>query len=182
MSIWRDRPNRETRDATYSILRVPAKTIVRGTVLSPELVGTELHYFRRRSRPCTGNTCDACKSGQPPRWYGFVFLLVDKLNIIQILEFTPRCFDAFDLYYTERGTLRGAHLSIHRMNERTNGPLVVKFDDVNLDRPSLPTPDDLRGVLMRMWEVNDNADTKERGSVYDATLHPASNGKERLPK
>jgi hypothetical protein len=143
--------------------------VLEGIVLNEELIGTNLHYWRGRSRPCTGNDCDACKHGQKPRWKGYVFIYGERSKRTVIFEFTERAFGPFDAYFTEHGTLRGAKLKASRLSKKENGPIHVVFDDANYDRPNLPKPTDLRGVLERMWEINENANVQSRGSVYDET-------------
>lgn len=182
MSIWTNRPTADAVPPSFRITRTPATGYMRATVLSDTLIGCKLHYFHGRSKPCNGEQCEACKAGQLPRWKGYVFIFSEQSKSIGIFEFTERAFLAFDCYYTEHGTLRGADMRSTRIGKKANSPIEVTFMEGNRDRKGLPAPDDLEGTLMRMWEVTDDAVDGKRTSLYDATLKPSTNGTNGGPK
>lgn len=168
--MWCDRPDPDHLHHNYQITRCSPNGSIKGIVLSDSLVGTKLHYYRGRSIPCTTTECAACESGQTPRWKGYFYLFDPKSRRIEIPEITERCFTPLDAYYTEHGTLRGGRVTIRRTKPKKNGPLELWFGEGNFQTADLPNPENLREVLLRMWEAKSDNLHAEAASTYDPTI------------
>lgn len=153
MSIWQDSPERDGAQASYRVMRCPAKGTITGIVASDVIVGTHLHYYRGRSTPCTKSQCEACEAGHVPRWKGYVLLMCARTKTMSIFEFTQRAFEAFLIRQQQHGSLRGCVLKAHRTSARPNGPLSVEFEEARYDDALIPTVPNLREILERIWEV-----------------------------
>lgn len=170
MTIWHDRPELNDRPQAFTLLRTPPKGEINGIVCSEEQIGVKLHFWKGRSVPCKGDLCEACKEGQNPRWKGYVYIWSPNSKTTAIFEFTERAFSAFDTYFTEHGTLRGAKMTARRLSKRPNGPVNITFAGGNYADSNLPQPHSLREVLLRMWEINSQIAMPLRGSQHDETL------------
>lgn len=153
MPIWTTNPEGAGQKTNYRILRCPTGRPITGVVLDDEFVGTNLHYWKGRSKPCEGATCEACEAGHRPRWKGYVHLYSPQTKTIVIFEFTERVVHEFRAFQTRFGSLRGACITARRLNSKVNGPLLLEFAEGRQDGALLPQVTDLREILCRIWEV-----------------------------
>ena len=170
MVHWQNRPDEESGVSNYQIVRTPQGKEVQAIVLSEQLVGTKLHYWRGRSVPCSGPDCEACKGGNVARWKGYVLITNRACSQVYIFEFTQRAFDAFDRFFTEKGTLRGAIMTAKRLGKRPNSPLSITFEAGRHDEDLLPPEEDIAQMLSRMWETRKLHESATRTSQHDETL------------
>lgn len=157
MANWTSEPQRDPESQPYRITRCPATKELRCIIVSEQLIGTELHYWKGRSTPCTNQACTACMAGQKSRWKGYFQALNESTNVVQIVEVTDRVYDAFAAQVRKHGSLRGHGCRLSRTNGKVNGPLHVEFDGPKRSPGELPDPAPLTEILERMWEL------KQRG-------------------
>jgi hypothetical protein len=157
MATWTPRPTNGAQSQPFRIHRVKPGAGSKGVIVSYDVIGTELHFWKGRSVPCTGNTCTACQSGQQPRWKGYVQVLAAATNVVVICELTDRCVPAIDEAKRIHGSLRGLGVHIRRANARVNGPLEIEFAGTQRSDGELPDPADLIEMLERMWEQRQTA-------------------------
>lgn len=138
-------------DMDYALVRVPAAGRVGGICLSPDLLCRDVHYWRRRTTPCTKPDCDACLDGDRPYWRGWIFIWNHTTRGIKILELTKRAMVPLELWYTEHRTLRGALVVTTRGGKNDNGPLFSAVSPGPIDRALLPATPNLAALLERMW-------------------------------
>lgn len=153
MATWTNRPSEESNDLPFRIHRTPANRPIKGIILSTHLVGTMLHYFRGRSRPCGKNNCEACESGQKPRWKGYIELKPSDGKTVQIVEITERVFPQLDAEEKKNGNIRGVKIELSRLKPRANAPLHLEIKAGRIADCDLPKEHDLKAILERMWEV-----------------------------
>lgn len=153
MAHWTTAPERNPENQPYRIHRTPATRELKVISVSQQLIGTQLHYWKGRSTPCTGHTCTACQAGQKARWKGYFQALNEQTNVVQIIEVTDRVYDAFAAQIRQHGSLRGLGIRLSRINGRVNGPLHVEFDGPKRSDGQLPEAAPLIEILERMWEL-----------------------------
>jgi hypothetical protein len=179
-SIWTARPRRKEEQQSFEIVRTPPAGKICGVIASERFEGVELHYYRGRSTPCTGNDCEACEGGMRPRWTGYVFLQSATKRLV-IFEFTARGFNSFqNMLVSMKDDLRGAMMTAKRMGSRPNGPLLVAFEEERRDPGSLPPVPDLREILERIWEVKEKEipiAIERRTAIDVGATKPKSNGR-----
>lgn len=153
MSIWSPRPDSDSTRENYRIYRTPVGKEVELICLSANYLGARLHYWKGRSTPCTGTGCEACKTGQRPRWKGYVQAYHQATKTIVIFEFTERGYDPFQAAINHHQHLRGLKFHTFRLNRKPNGPLQITFDELREESPHLPKAGDLAAMLERIWEI-----------------------------
>lgn len=157
------RPTQQDRPVELPLIRVPPTGISKVLILSNDVTGTNLHYWRGRSEPCHGDGCEACLDGQMPRWRGYVVMMSTRTKQKGLLELTAAAMDPIDEYFAEHGTLRGAELAISRSGGKPNGKLSSTIKFGGLPAGSLPTAPELEGILLRLWGYS--TDDTQRGDV-----------------
>lgn len=153
MTIWRDAPDTTNRSDNYRIYRTPVGREVELICLSGNYLGASLHYWKGRSTPCIGAGCEACKSGQRPRWKGYVQAYHPATRTIVIFEFTERGYEPMQEAINHHGHLRGLKFRACRLNRKANGPIQLAFSELREESPHLPVGGDLAAMLERIWEV-----------------------------
>lgn len=157
MANWTQEPNTDPNRQPFKIHRVPANKPIRGVIISHAVIGTDLHYWKGRSVPCSTHSCPACQAGQSPRWRGYIQLCSADNHTIQIVEITERVWQIFQTNAAQHGSLRGLGIELRRINGRANGPLDATFDGIKKSDKELPTEADLTIILERMWEYRQTA-------------------------
>ena len=169
MTIWTTRPDREcTRHALPLKRCLPAKPIS-GIVLSPEIVGAYLHYWRGRTTPCAAPNCDACANNHAPRWYGYLEMWSPTTAARVLFEITPACVDAIADYVATHGTTRGAQLTLARATKKPNSRLTAEIKEGNYAADRLPTASDVAAHLTHIWETH-HAPPGESSTVAGADV------------
>lgn len=153
MTTWTHRPSDSTDDLPFRIHRTPANRAIKGIILSSHLIGTMLHFYRGRSRPCTKDDCEACESGQKPRWKGYIELKPADGRTVQIVEITERVFPELDREEKKHGGIRGLKVELSRLKPRANAPLHLEIKAGRIADCDLPSEHNLKTILERMWEI-----------------------------
>lgn len=157
MATWSDRPTRSNDNQPFKIYRCPANRPLKVICVSEMLIGCDLHYWKGRSVPCSGNECTACQAGQMPRWRGYFQGFSEDSRTVRIIEVTERVWGIFDAATKKHGSLRGLGVRIERMNGKVNGPLSATFEGMMKSPGELPEEADLIAILERMWEHRQGA-------------------------
>lgn len=157
MSIhWSSRPSRGEGEGNYRLVRVQRAGVVRGIILSRNLEGTGVHYWKGKSMPCAGSACEPCREGFKPRWYGYVAIWNPRTDQIAIAEVTDSASDDFDRFIARHNTLRGGRLTLSRQGQRPNGRILAQIEPGDLSDERLPDCPNVQQMLMKIWGVNQN--------------------------
>lgn len=134
-------------------------------------VGVDTHWIdaERKTLPCRGDTCRHCLADNPKRWRGYypAVRLVGSSPVPVIFEVTEQSA----LRLNERGELRGVAIEVSRSAKR--GPIVIRFEDYDRwskYRPRMPAAFDVRAVLLRMWNVNEQDEPKQTEEKMPAVV------------
>ena len=180
MQRWRTRPSEEPTNHQLSIIRVRPGKPLTGVVLSPDVEGAELHYWKGRSRICDDENCEACEANFRARWYGYLELWSATTGNRIILEVTQAAAPAIDAYFREHLTLRNAVISATRLNRKVNSKLHVTLSPSPLPEAHIPPSTRIRNQLERMWECSTVATSEILQPLkvhdYNAGPRPAKNG------
>jgi hypothetical protein len=180
MQRWRTRPSDEPTNHQLSILRVKPGKPLTGVILSHDVEGAELHYWKGRSRICDDENCEACEANFRARWYGYLELWSPTTGNRIILEVTQAAAPAIDEYFSSHRTLRNAVISASRLNRKVNSKLHVTLTPSALPEAQIPPASKIRHQLERMWECA-TVDTCEilqavKHNDYAADPRAAKNG------
>lgn len=156
METWTPRPNRKRDDLPLPLLRVRPGKPLTGIITNADIVGAYTHFWRGRTTPCTGPTCDACEAQHAARWYGYACIWNPTNNHQAIAELTPACVPAIDAYLAQFGTLRGAAIELARTNRKTNSRISCSIKPSPYTTDKIPAAFALQAQLERMWEMYPN--------------------------
>lgn len=153
MQRWSNRPRISTDTTPLTIIRVRPSKPVSGIVLSHDVEGAELHYWKGRSRVCDDKNCEACEANFRARWYGYLEIWSSTTGRSVIVELTAAAAPAIDEYFKEHHTLRGAVMKAARVNRKINSKLTATFEAGPLPESNLPNARKIRTQLEFMWET-----------------------------
>lgn len=153
MPTFDSQPPKDLGRSGYRLIRTPAAHPLVGHVLSEKLVGCNTHFVGNRTIPCEPPNCDACDSGVPWRWHGYLAIVIEPTKEIAIFECTARAAECFAAYFQRYGTTRGAHFKAQRLNARSNGRVLIQAKPADLAAIHLPPPLKVEKLLCHIWNV-----------------------------
>ncbi len=139
----------------YRLIRTPANSPLFAHVLSEQLVGCKTHFVGNRTIPCEAPDCESCNSGVPWRWHGYLAIVIESTREIVIFETTARAAAAFTDYHQRYGTTRGCHLKAQRLNNRTNGRVLIQARPSDLAKINLPPAPNVEKLLCHIWNISE---------------------------
>lgn len=148
---WQNEPPLPTDFAGIRLLRVPAKSFLRGIITSDKLVGAPTHYANRRTQPCQDKDCELCRDGNQPRWHGYISLIHTASNNHIVLELTALAAVPIKDWETRHGSLRGANIRAERPGNRDNSPVQCRLEAADHDLRVLPLGVHLVTFLEHLW-------------------------------
>ncbi len=135
----------------WRICRAAAAVPLKLVLLSDDWFGIRLHYWNRRSRPCTGPaTCPVCRQ-QVSRWNGYLLAVRCSDESHVVWEFTPAIHDDLAAAREKYGTLRGLQVRITRKDKRENGRLQFSEYGQTPGLATLPPAQDIVPIIFRIW-------------------------------
>jgi len=145
-------------------------------VTSHDLIGCYTHFFHGSTKPCEGESCEACAEGMPFRWHAY-FAAVDVLNHLHfVFEVTALGAKHFTDYRDLHGTLRGCQFIARRWNNRPNGRILIQTKPADLTEINIPLPPDLKSCMAIIWSLPaDDVQTPTRSAdnnMPHATIQP----------
>ena len=139
----------------YRLIRTPANAPLFAHVLSDKLVGCKTHFVGNRTIPCEAPECESCNSGVPWRWHAYLAIVIEATTEIVIFETTARAAAAFSAYHQRYGTTRGCRLKAQRLNNRTNGRVLIQTRPADLAKIVLPPAPDVEKLLCHIWNISE---------------------------
>lgn len=147
-----NRPDREIREPRIEIVRTPKTGGLAGLCLSHDVAGAYTHWYRNRTRPCTRPACEACENKCPWRWHGYLAIMSTMTQNVVILEITTGPLDAIDAWMKAHGTLRGARISVTRVNKNPNARVKMTITPAAADQRTLPEAPPIAYHLAKIWD------------------------------
>lgn len=154
----------------YRLIRTPANSPLYAHVLSEQLVGCKTHFVGNRTIPCEAPTCESCNSGVAWRWHAYLAIVIESTREIVIFETTARASAAFVEYHQRYGTTRGCHIKAQRLNNRTNGRVLIQARPSDLAKINLPPAPNVEKLLCHIWNISEQQvtiDTRKTRPPYD---------------
>ena len=156
---WTAKPADDPKKPKIPIDRCGAQSSMQYIVLSREVIGCMLHFFRGRSIPClmpSEGWCDACTDpkGNEPRWRGYLCCWRVHFNTFHLLELTPPCMTTVASFIEGHEHLRGAIIRLERPSGKANGRIVCQLEKTNVRENTLPPAFDVRDALERIWALH----------------------------
>lgn len=161
MPQFTNEPPNDSHQHNFRLIRTPAGTPFKGYVLSENLVGCPTHYIGNRTVPCEPENCEACDNGLGWRWHGYLLVMVQATSELVIFEMTATAAEKFTEYFQRHGTLRGCHFLATRVNNRSNGRVLIIAKPADLSQIHLPQPKDCRKLLAHIWNIAPNQVTQD---------------------
>lgn len=164
------RPPESEKAIGLPVLRAKQRGSLGGLVLSELCLGTWTHFFQGRTRACTGPGCRICAADHARRWHGWVVVQDSRSGKLAILELPANAALDLDDHAREYGSLRGYSMSIERPSGKVNGRVRLTISATKVPELSLKPCPDLRGLLLRMWQVRGDdsvIDIFDEPKMYD---------------
>lgn len=175
---WTNRPPEGEYSDAYRLIRVPATTPIMGIVTSADIIGTQTHFWRGRTRPHTQTHCEACEAGNEPRWHGYVSIMGTKTGEHAILELTPTTVKTIEKWIAEHGSIRGATIIASRLGKKINGRILVQLKPTIDQARELPKPIDIPKALLRLWQQTPTTEPEPKTHPQQNRIkHHSPNGK-----
>jgi len=184
---WTDRPPDTKSQPALTLKRTgPTKTV--GICLSNKPIGTLVHFWRGRTRPCLGPLlCEACHDGQTRRWKGYLALYNPDERKVWIHEFTENAYGGIGEALESFTSLRGHWIRFERTKPVSNAPVVATVSPSKSPSDTIPEDPDIKQVLNRIWDLEDQLTTAPETSPTEVkelrpALYPRGNGQPRAVK
>lgn len=153
--IWSPAP--PTHQPTYYpvVWPKPMQPVL-GFILAQQLEGCWVHPIREgkkwRTPPCTGRElgCDICGPKARYRWQGYLPLWNAKIGRTVIAQVTKEAARNCPLLGNPKELLRGRLISLTRLGEENNSPVLAEFYD-NAPPEKLPACPNVREALLNLW-------------------------------
>ncbi|HWN10120.1 MAG TPA: hypothetical protein VNO50_12790 [Pyrinomonadaceae bacterium] len=156
---WENEPPINDAISPYDLFRIPGRGTYNFIILSRQLHGCKLHYFKGRSIPHTEGGCEACENKNETRWRGYL-AVCNASNFKQgILELTavPAAQIAEKIKLNE--PIRGKIATLHRPSGKPNGRIQLDLRPGKIPDKELPEPFNVIATLKKIWNVQDHMRT-----------------------
>lgn len=140
----------------WDIKRPKGTTEIRGIIVSHNVTGLYVHYYCGRTRPCTGENCEACAANRRAAWKGYVAVTDTTCKEKWLFELTPTAAERLKKAFSEFRTLKGLAIKMRKANGRDNGPTWVAIGQQPVPAHALPDAPNVEARLCRIWEVHYN--------------------------
>jgi len=167
------RPRKDQMPVRFELKRVPAEGFSGMVCLSGDVVGTDVHFHHKRTKPCMGENCEACDNEVRLDWRGYLFFWRPRLQEIQCVELTPASMAPIDAAFDQYRSLRGCKMNLIRIPEKANGRLKAQVFAAANDLTGLPACPGLRKYLCRVWGLEYFSQNQR---VTDDILKQRANG------
>jgi len=153
MPKWTTAIPEDPKGPALPIRRTPAFKKMLAIITSEDLIGTNTHYFKGRTRPCEGPGCEAHLAGIPFRWHAYVAAEDIDTALHFIFETTAMGAEPFIQYREHHNTLRGCLFQAQRWKQRPNGRILIRCKPADLKDKRLPPAPDMIKCLSILWDL-----------------------------
>jgi len=143
----------DTTSNGIRLLRTPAAVPLTGHVLSDVLMGCPTHYVGNRTIPCEGEECTPCESGVTWRWHAWIAIQLSTTQEVVLFEMTAKASETFTEYYKRYGTIRGAAFKAYRLNQKSNGRVLIQAKPADLAKVTLAPEPNVQKLLCHIWNI-----------------------------
>lgn len=149
---WADNPGPE-RFKMFPIYNPTPDRPVNVIILSDKITGVYIHYYDRRTRPCTRleGRCHGCEIAVDRRWKAYLAAFDPIKGRLCIAELTREAVEKCPSLTTLNGRLRGLHLRLDRTGQSRNSRVQAKVYERTSTPDNMPAPFALREALERVW-------------------------------
>jgi len=171
---WESRP--DSRDATtpFKLFRVPAKGIWTFYILSKEVIGVRVHFFKGRTTPHGTPVCDACEAGIEARWRGYIAAANKHDYHRGMIELTAGPAQQLIERLDRQEIIRGLVIQLSRPGGRPNSRIQIDIRPADIDPSKLPPAFDVQATLMKIWNRQPHMQVPQV-SEFRRNGHKASN-------
>ena len=179
MPNWSHTPPANPRGPSLRLRRTPSTGALTAVATCSDMIGCPTHFYRHRTIPCEAPNCEACDSGFPWRWHGYLSAIDSNTNEHFLFEFTAQAAEEFKAYRERHLTLLGCLFNVHRLGDRHNGRVITRTKPADLTKLHLPQPPDLVKCLSHIWNLpTDQLEVAgQTKSIPRLNMKDPSNGK-----
>ncbi len=154
MSIFQSTPPDRKERHNLTIVRTPAKGKVGGVILAPSMWGAAIH-FHGRSLPCSNDqACPICKTGNVPRWTGYLPIWLPGWIKPALLELPTAAAEQVAAYAIDTGKIEHKSITCDRPKGRANSRIRIDIRTENMDGYKLPAAPDVQRALCLIWQID----------------------------
>jgi len=147
------RPRKDQMPVRYELERVPAGGLHGTIILSGDVLGTDVHWDGRNTKPCLGDACVIDHAKKLPYWRGYLFVWKPRQQEIICTELTAATMAAIDEAYRLYASLRGCKLNLTRLGDIVTGRMKADVFSPVRSKDTLPDCPSLREYLCRVWQM-----------------------------
>lgn len=152
ISFTRTAPDGVVR-APYRLHRVTGKAPVTGIILATEVFGTYVHFYHGSSKPCLGDSCDACDWRNVAAWHGYIGFQMAKSNEVVVLDILPNIAETLNQLISQGQPIRGLQVKIWRTNGQNSGTMAMSKLPEYHDGYGLHPPVDVIRHMFCVWRI-----------------------------
>jgi hypothetical protein len=158
-NFFTSRPPSQDQRQTFPVARSSPKKwglTLRVLMLSDRVTCAPTHH-KGRTIPCLepwARKCEACDQGWKPRWLGYIAAFHPIRHIKCLLELTATAAETLGAAAEQKGSLRGHWITVSRVGDRPNGPLMVQWAPSDFTDEQVPESFSVQQALLRLWNVH----------------------------
>jgi hypothetical protein len=150
----RQQPPSDNHLPHLPLIRVPTRTAMRLAITSVSMYQVDTHYMGRRTLPCTTTDCPGCAAQLPRRYEAYIAALTTTPTRHVIVALTPRAAKQLWDSAPDPHNMRGIIITLQRMGNRANGPLMCRVEQEEHAESKLPPMPELRAHMARIWGLD----------------------------
>lgn len=178
-----DNPNPDELGFAWRMCRADHRKITKLCIISHEHIGVYTHHWRGRTGPHLLRGCEACESGQLPRWYGFLLARIHGIKQDVVMEFTARAAASVIKAEQDFHSLRGRIILLSRPGGKNNSPVSIQFVDTIPASVSLTEPEPIHPLLARIWGFHSGRNVSDRTvALNEAPEYLTARSAEKIKK
>lgn len=162
MPVWSNEVPTSPRGPALPLKRTPTGRPILALITSDDLIGCYTHFWGGHTVPCEGKNCEACFSGVPYRWHGYLAAVENGTHLHFIFECTAQAAETFKDFHKHNGSLRGALFEAKRLRSAPNSRVCIRLKPADLREQHLPQAPDLRLCMATIWGLK-NGDAQIDG-------------------
>ena len=161
-------PDDQDQNFGWVIKRAGTDSSLKLIILSSDVLGIRVHFFRGRTGPCVKVGCEACRLKQLSRWKGYLLAFEPATSQQLIFEFTPPGSVVLETAKEKYGTMRGLQIIANRASKKPNAKVQLAVLGCTTLGPSACPDYAIWPILARIWGLmHDTSSGISLGSTND---------------
>jgi len=173
MGIFRQALELSGDDLPYmETITIPAKFKGWGLLTCHELFETRTHWIGRRTLPCLGENCPACRDERPRAYEAFASIVWAKNKQHDIVRLPQGPVYQLKEQTKDLTDLRGLGIELERKGEEKYGRIVCRVNNKIFEGGRLPADPDIEAQLMKIFRIDGiRVSDNERSYIIALSRH-----------